>query len=130
MFQTTDHLLRISADQSIGIVGDPQAVTCVLVTTSVLDPSSVTIFWKGPNGIITDDDRVTINTTGDGNTYITTLHFNYLSESDEGIYTCNVTTDNHSVSQSTNFTNFISKLSLGIYIKNHKIVHVLHLSDG
>ena len=73
-------------------------------------------FWTGPNGIVTDDGRITINTTGDGNTYITTLHFSYLSESDEGIYTCNLTTDNHSVSRSTSLTNFISKLSLDIYV--------------
>ena len=116
VFQTTDHFSRISADPGIGTVGDPQDVTCILVTTSVLDPSSVTSFWTGPNGIVTDGDRITINTTSDSNTYSTTLHFSYLSESDEGIYACNVTTDNHSVSRSANLTNFISKLSLGMYV--------------
>ena len=125
-FQTTDQLSRISADPSIETVGDPQDVMCILLTTSVLDPSSVISFWTGPNGIVTDDNRITINTTGDSSSYNTTLHFSYLSESDEGIYTCNVTTDNHSVSRSTNLTNFISKLPLG----NHKIIHVLHLPDG
>ena len=68
--------------------------------------------WVGPNGVIaTDDDRLTINdTTVNNNTYITTLHFNHLMESDEGVYTCNVTTSTHTVSLSANLSNLTSKL--------------------
>ena len=110
MFLTTDHYSSISADPSIGTVGNPQDVICLVVTTSGLDPGSVTSIWTGPNGIVTDDDRVTINTTGDSNTYITTLHLSYLLESDEGVYTCNVTTESHNISLNTNLTNFLSKL--------------------
>ena len=110
MFLTTDHYSSISADPSIGTVGNPQDVICLLATTSGLNPSSVTSIWTGPNGIFTDDDRVTINATGDSNTYITTLHLSYLLESDEGIYRCNVTTESHNISLSTSLTNFLSKL--------------------
>ena len=46
----------------------------------------------GPEGnLITDNNRVIINAiTSFGNNYTSSLHFIYLMEGDEGIYTCNV----------------------------------------
>ena len=72
----------------------------------------MTSFWTGPSGVVTNDERVTIDVIVDDNTYITILHFDYIWESDEGIYTCNVTTGDHTVSLSANLTNLTSKLSM------------------
>ena len=93
-----------------GTVGDPQDVICIVLSTSGLDPNSVTNSWTGSNGVITNDDRVTINATVDNNIYTTILHFDHLLESDEGVYTCNVIISDHTVSVCANFTHFISKL--------------------
>ena len=72
----------------------------------------MTSFWTGPSGVVTNDERVTINVIVVDNIYITILHFDYIWESDEGIYTCNVTTGDHTVSLSANLTNLTSKLSM------------------
>ena len=110
IFLITDYISRISAVPANGTVGDPQDVICSITSTTVLDANSVTTSWTGPNGVITNDDRLTINITVDNNIYTTILHFDHLLESDEGIYTCNITTTDHFVSLSTNFTDLISKL--------------------
>ena len=105
--------------QTNGTVGSPQDVTCLIVTASEMDPNSVTHSWVGPNGVIlTDDDRLTINNTiVDNNTYITTLHFDHLMESDEGVYTCNVNTTNHAVSLSTTLSNLTSESFMGYVLR-------------
>ena len=103
-----------------GTVGDPQDVICSITSTTVLDANSVTTSWTGPNGVITNDDRVTINITVDNNIYTSILHFDHLLESDEGIYTCNITTIDHSVSLTANFTDLISKLFM--YSSEHTYI--------
>ena len=103
-----------------GTVSDPQDVICSITSTTLLDANSVTTSWTGPNGVITNDDRLTINTTVDNNIFTTILHFDHLLESDEGIYTCNITTTDHSVSLSANFTDLISKLFM--YSSEHTYV--------
>ena len=110
---STDFFSSISVVSTERNVGDPQDVICIVASTSGLDDAdSVTTSWTGPNGVITNDDRVTINTTVDNNTYTSILHFDYIVESDEGIYTCNVTTSDRNVSLSTSLTNLISKLCI------------------
>ena len=102
---------RISAVPSVNkTLGNSQDVICLLMETSGLDPNSVISTWSGPNGVVSVDDRITINTTVDDNSFITILHFDYLFEGDEGAYTCSVTTSDHSVSISTNLTDLISEL--------------------
>ena len=93
-----------------GIVGYPEDIVCLIETTSELELSSVTSSWTGPNGVVTNDDRLTINVTVNKNIYITILHFEYLSENDEGNYTCSVTISNHTMLLSTTLNNLISKL--------------------
>ena len=50
------------------------------------------ISWMVPNGNdIADTSRIIINPiTSFGNNYTSGLHFIYLKEGDEGMYTCNV----------------------------------------
>ena len=60
-------------------------------TVSGVESSSVMISWMGPLGSITNDNRTTISPTiSSGNTYTSSLKFEYLAEEDEGNYTCNV----------------------------------------
>ena len=69
----------------------------------------MTGLWTGPSGIVTSNDRIITNSTIDSNIYIMVLYFDHLLESDEGVYTCNVTISDHSVSLSINLTNILSK---------------------
>ena len=74
------------------MVGSPQAIECIVSTVSGVELSSVMISWMGPDGnLITDSSRIIINpVTSVGNNYASGIHFIYLMEGDEGIYTCNV----------------------------------------
>ena len=74
------------------LVGSPQDIQCIVSTVSGLELSSVMISWMRPGGeSITNDTRVIITpTTSSGSNYISSLHFTYLMEGDEGMYTCNV----------------------------------------
>ena len=74
------------------MVGSPQAIECIVSTVRGVELSSVMINWMGPDGNpIADNDRIIINpVTSFGNNYTSGLHFIYLMEGDEGMYTCNV----------------------------------------
>ena len=73
-------------------VGSPLAIQCVMGTVSGVKLSSVTISWMGPSGNLTTDiGRIIVNpVTSSGDNYTSSIHFIYLMEGDEGIYTCNV----------------------------------------
>ena len=74
-------------------VGSLQAIQCIVSTVSGVELSSVMISWMGPDGnLITDNSRIIVNPiTSFGDVYVNGLHFIYLMEGDEGMYTCNVT---------------------------------------
>ena len=56
------------------------------------DPNIVMISWMGPRGSIMNDSRTIISlTTSIDNNYTSVLQFVYLTEEDEGEYTCDVT---------------------------------------
>ena len=94
------------------IVGRPQAIACTVSTVDGVESSSVMINWMRPEeGSIISGSRVTISpTTSSGNTYTSTLHFTYLMEEDEGIYTCNVMILENSESQSVELSHVLCKL--------------------
>ena len=73
-------------------MGSPQVINCTVSTVSGVESSSVMISWMGPGGnSFVNASRVTINpTTSIGNTFTSSLQFDYLMEGDEGTYTCNV----------------------------------------
>ena len=95
-------------------MGSPQVINCTVSTVSGVESSSVMISWMGPGGSsLLNDSRVTINpTTSISNTYTSSLHFVYLMEGDEGIYTCNVMILEANGSQSVELQSFVSKLQL------------------
>ena len=73
-------------------MGNPQAIQCIVNTVAGVELSSVTISWSGPGrNLTTDDSRIIINpVTSFGNSYTSSIHFIYLMEGDEGIYTYSV----------------------------------------
>ena len=91
-------------------MGSSQVINCTVITGA--ESSSVMISWMGPGGsIITSSSRATISpTTSSGNTYTSSLQFTYLREGDEGTYTCNVTIDDTSESDSVDLQSLTSKL--------------------
>ena len=84
-------------------VGEPQILTCIATTTMMVRSDLLTFMWiKQGVRVITSDPRVTIQpTTSVNNMYMSILQFDYLIESDGGIYTCNVTFFN--VNESSSF---------------------------
>ena len=132
---STDFFSSISVFPTERNVGDPQDVICIVASTSGLDDAdSVIGSWTGPNGVITNDDRVTINTTIDNNIYTSILHFNYIMESDEGIYYCNVTTIDLdlNVSLTANITNLTSKLCIlhGNSVSSYTYIYTVQITHN
>ena len=74
------------------IVGNPQGIECVVVAVDGVELSSVMIDWMGPDGnFIANSSRIIVNpVTSIDNNYTSGLHFTYLMEEDEGVYTCNL----------------------------------------
>ena len=93
-------------------MGSAQDIDCTVSTVSGVESSSVMISWMGPGGDpIATDCRVTISpTTSSGNTYTSSLQFDYLMEGDEGTYTCNVMILRTSGSQSVELQWLTGKL--------------------
>ena len=96
------------------IVGNREVVTCTVSGAVGVSLSSVMISWTGPGGVnITNDSRVTIGpTTSNGSNFLSTLQFEYLMEGDEGIYTCNVTILDTTVSAISDLSDLIGKLTV------------------
>ena len=93
------------------MVGSRQVINCTVNKVSEVESSSVMIGWMGREDSITSDSRVTISsTTSSGNTYTSSLQFEYLMEGDEGTYTCNVTILETSELQSIDIQTLTSKL--------------------
>ena len=73
------------------MVGIPQVINCTVSAVIGVESNLVLISWMGPLGSITNDNRMTISPTiSSGNTYTSSLEFEYLAEEDEGNYTCDV----------------------------------------
>ena len=93
------------------MVGSPQVINCTVSTVDGVQFSSVMISWMGPRGAITTNGRVTVGSVNnDGsNNYSSSLQFDYLSEGDEGNYTCNVMILDASSSQSVELQSLSGK---------------------
>ena len=92
-FVVPDPTVRIFPPSPIqgAMVGRPQAFDCIVSTVSGVELSSVVVIWMGPDGNLTTDNRIIIRPiTASGNNYTSSLYFVYLTEGDEGLYTCNV----------------------------------------
>ena len=78
------------------MVGNNQTIQCTISTVSGVTASSVIINWIGPDGTLSNNDRIMISsvsisgTNSTNKTFSGSLHFMYLAEKDKGNYTCNI----------------------------------------
>ena len=101
-------------------VGKPYWIQCSVHTSEKVNSSVVKIDWSGPDGSITNDSRISIHPTlsDDGIVHNSTLQFVYLSQNDNGTFTCNVTILDTNISEAFQLNKITSKY-------NNLIVHVL-----
>ena len=72
-------------------VGDPYEIQCEVYTDQIVNSDIVDITWIGPdNDTIVADGRLSVTTNSIGHNHTSILQFLYLSEDDEGLFTCNV----------------------------------------
>ena len=73
------------------MIGGSLSIDCMATTTTVVQANLLMFVWTGPAGAITRNDTMTIQpTTSMDNVYTSTLQFDYLTETDGGIYNCTV----------------------------------------
>ena len=95
MFLKPNYLLQ-------GTIGKAHNLVCSIAISSIAETSSVNLTWN----FTSNDNRVTVIpttiTTDDsiGIIYTTVIQFTYLTEGDEGNYTCTLTLEGNS-SEST-----------------------------
>ena len=89
-----DSVLNITLQPSgfdQNIVGQRQNVICSVSIPSDVDPHTVKLGWLNEDDIITNDSRVTIDTSSDhfnDSTLVTTIQFDPLTVEDENEYIC------------------------------------------
>ncbi|XP_065920487.1 uncharacterized protein [Dysidea avara] len=109
------------------IVGNPLSLQCNTTTVSGI-PSKVQIEWMINDTTIVNDDRRNVTNTTNDNGCTSTLHFSYLTEDDNGLYTCVVKipgTNPETVSQSIELRDFnIPRPTVHVTAKDQP-VHVL-----
>ena len=84
---------------------------CSISLPPNVDPDIVKLGWVYENDIVTDDSRVTINTSNDYfnvSKLVSIIHFNSLIEEDEGEYICYAIINGSFVFEYTNLQNFTS----------------------
>ena len=97
------------------MVGEMQDIVCSLTTAFGTDISDITLIWVGPNGVLIEDDRVSvIPTFSDGNTFTTILQFDYVMEGDEGVYTCDIKIGENIETLSVDLQNITSKYMITV----------------
>ena len=74
-------------------VGDPYEIKCEISTNVILNSGLINFTWIGPNNetIVTHNRTNVTTTTSIGKNHTNILQFLYLSENDQGLYTCLVT---------------------------------------
>ena len=102
-------------------VGQRQDVICSISVPPDVDPDTIELGWLNEDNVITDDSRVTIDTSSDyfnDSTLVTVIQFDPLSEEDEDEYTCYAVINGSFIFESISLQNIISKL-----FSRHTYVH-------
>jgi len=92
-------------------------VICSIVVPSDVDPDDIEFGWINKENIITDDSRVTIDTSPtnassgyfNDSTLFTSIQFNPLTEEDEGQYICYAIINESFIFEPISLQNFTSK---------------------
>ena len=108
-------LLRISFQPSgfyQNTVGYRQDVICSVSVPPDVDPDTIELGWLNEDDIITDDSRVTIDTSSDhynDSSLATIIQFDPLIEDDEGEYICYGVINGSFIFEPINLQNFTSR---------------------
>lgn len=88
-FNTTIEIQDVTDNRT---VGDPHEIQCKVYTDKVVNTNIINITWIGPNNdTIVTNSRITVTATASAdNNHTSTLQFQYLTEEDQGMYTCHV----------------------------------------
>jgi len=87
-------------------------VICSIAVSTDVDPDNIELGWFNEEDIITNDSRVTIDTSSNyfnGSTLFTSIQFDPLTEEDEGEYICYVIINGSFIFESISLQNFTSK---------------------
>ena len=93
-------------------VGYRQNLICSVSVPPDVDPDTIELRWLNEDDIITDDSRVTIDTSSDyfnDSTLVSIIQFDPLIEEDEGEYICYAVINESFVFEYTYLQNFKSK---------------------
>ena len=94
------------------IIGQRQDVICSVSVPDDVDPDTIELGWVNEDGIITDDNRVTIDASSDyfnDSVLSTIIQFDPLFEEDMGEYICYAIINGSFVFASVDLQNFKSK---------------------
>ena len=111
-----DSFVKVSlqpSDFGKNAVGRRQNVICSISVPPDMDPDATELGWLNEDNIITDDSRVTINTSSDyhnDSTLVTIIQFDPLIEDDEGEYICFAIINGSFIIEYMILQNFASKL--------------------
>ena len=97
------------------ILGQKQDVICSISVPPDVDPDTIELTWLNEDDIITDDSRVTINTSSNyhnDSTLVTIIQFDPLIKDDEGKYICYTIINGSLISDSISLFNFTGKLCI------------------
>ena len=103
-------------------VGQRQDVICSISIPPDVDPDTIELSWLNEDDIITDDSRVSIDTSSDyfnDSTLVTIIQFDPLAEEDEDEYTCYAMINGSFIFESISLQNILSKLFHTYYIHNY-----------
>ena len=94
------------------IIGQKQDVICSIP----IPTNTIELGWLNEDDIITDDSRVTINTSSSDSSLVTTIQFDPLSKEDDGEYICYAVINGSFLSNSIHLQNITGKLCIRIIL--------------
>ena len=103
-----DSVVNITLQPSDFLLGQRNDMVCTVSVPPDVDPNTIELGWF----INLDDGAVTINASSNylnDNTLYTIIHFDPLTEEDEGKYTCYAIINGSFVYKSITLQNFTSK---------------------
>ena len=103
-------------------VGYGQNMICSLSIPPDVDPDTIELGWLFEYDIITDDGRVTIDTSSDyynDSSLLIIIQFDPLFEEDKGEYICYAVINNSFIIEHINLQNFTSKIIHCTYIHTY-----------
>ena len=99
-------------------VGYRQDVICSVNLPRDVEPDTIELGWLNEDDIITDNGRVTIDTSSDyynDSSLLTSIQFDPLFEEDEGEYICYAVINGSFIFEPINLQNFTSKINMCVH---------------